>query len=106
MGALARNRRLVDSRPNDVSRPAPTGVLSKPQWSFGPSDVMKMIAMQPPNTAQNPDREGGDPAPTALRLWIIFDGADVFLSRAREQADALTPHPRLNTAALFPRVLV
>jgi hypothetical protein len=33
-----------------------TARVSKPEWSFGPSDVMKMIAMQAPYSALNPDR--------------------------------------------------
>jgi hypothetical protein len=41
-------------------------------------------AAQPPCTAQNPDREGGDPARTTPRFWVIFDGADTRQSHQTE----------------------
>jgi hypothetical protein len=49
-----------------------------------------MIAMQPPHTALNPDREGGDTASTALRFWIIFDGADGPVARPPLRSKALS----------------
>ena len=58
--------------------PHGTARVSKPEWSFRTSDVMKMIAMQAPYSAQNPDREGGDMARTTLRFRIIFDEVGFF----------------------------
>ena len=68
-----------------------TARVSKPEWSLGPSDVMKMIAMQPPYSALNPDREGGDMARTTLRFRVIFDGADT--NRSNPHHPRLPPPP-------------
>jgi hypothetical protein len=38
-----------------------------------------MIAMQPPYSALNPDREGGILARTTLRFRVIFDEADILM---------------------------